>query len=865
MGIIFGTLKQRKLNEKYKVVTKDIVENVDVCIIGSGAAGSVLAKELVEAGKKVVLLERGGYYEGEDMNQRDIDMMTLLWKNAGFQFDDNLRLAVAQGTCLGGSTIINDAVCFDPPERIKEEWSQMGVNFTRNEWKSHTKKVNETLSVSAVTSEELNTNNLMLMHGAQQLQLKEHYVNHRNCVNCMQCGFCHYGCHYQTKQDVLVTYLHQALKKSDEKIRIYCNCYVSKLDHKDGVINGVEGVFRDSQNNDTYRIRVNSKIVIVSGGAIASSKLLLANGIAQKTAGVGVCLHPAPFVIGDFDIEVKGNQGIPMAYTIHDFGINRSDDSQRKVFGFENGGEFLIESIFLPLLQFSMALPGNVFEHSELLRRFNHLTMAGILIRDDNNGRVSLTTTNRASLRYNLSKKDLQTFANGVEVLAKLWFKLKAKRVIVSHRDQTILNDESEIGQIKEKIINDPDNLLLGSAHPQSGNKIGKDPKTSVVDSDCRVHGFTNLLCCDASVFPTALGANPQITIMVIASIIASRIAKDWREKYSKIELSESSGVTCSKKQPWYCLRKSLSDYFDSMDTKYGAEMLVNDESEKPNESNWSFDPDTLEIRNDTHWHGIFTRDTDIQNLVATYAGGFWKRFTKNPSNKIDGITHPFEGNIFAKNKAKTAQISGYGKAVLLEYNDQPYSNFFDVLKFVDKDTILGKAFVGDPRNGNEMMAFSMSRKYPFEFMTEEDHSMIYNKMTRPLLESMVGVWDGYLVSDSSWSPPVFRFRYFFDDDGKLKNHYIFGNILTGVAEVHDKGDHVRMDDETAGLFHDEIRQINKDILIGKYFSQPNELFNLIPTDVLFMHSDKEQSRFYLPYVLRRIGEETAFREYTLE
>src|SRR5437867_764316 len=107
MGVIYGIERLPPRNENYQIINNDIVETADVCIIGSGAAGAVLAKELVESGKKVVLLERGGYHEGKDMNQRDADMMPLLWKNGGLNFDDNLRIAIAQGCCLGGSTIIN--------------------------------------------------------------------------------------------------------------------------------------------------------------------------------------------------------------------------------------------------------------------------------------------------------------------------------------------------------------------------------------------------------------------------------------------------------------------------------------------------------------------------------------------------------------------------------------------------------------------------------------------------------------------------------------------------------------------------------------------------------------------------------------
>jgi choline dehydrogenase-like flavoprotein len=95
------------------------VENPDICVIGSGAAGAGLAKELAEAGKKVVLIKRVEYHEGKDINQREVDMMPLLWKNVGFNFVDSLRIAIAQGCCLGSSsTIINVTVCFDTPLRV---------------------------------------------------------------------------------------------------------------------------------------------------------------------------------------------------------------------------------------------------------------------------------------------------------------------------------------------------------------------------------------------------------------------------------------------------------------------------------------------------------------------------------------------------------------------------------------------------------------------------------------------------------------------------------------------------------------------------------------------------------------------------
>jgi hypothetical protein len=125
----------------------------------------------------------------------------------------------------------------------------------------------------------------------------------------------------------------------------------------------------------------------------------------------------------------------------------------------------------------------------------------------------------------------------------------------------------------------------------------------------------------------------------------------------------------------------------------------------------------------------------------------------------------------------------------------------------VDENTVLGRAFLGRPHLGREILTFCMFRKYPFEFMTEEDHEMLYSKMKKPALPSMVGIWEGQLVSDSRWSEPVFRFKYCFDekDQRNLKNDYIFGNIVSGIAFVSGKEDHVEMQDSTGGIIHDEI------------------------------------------------------------
>jgi len=308
---VFGIEEFEKRAEPYEVIQKDVIRDVDVCVIGSGAAGAILAEKFAAAGKSVVLLEKGGYYDGESMNQQENDMISLLWKNSGANFTSNLKIAIAQGSCLGGSTVINDAVCFRIPELVIQQWNNLGVNISKEEWDYANDEVSARINVTKVTEDELNENAKKLRKACSTIQVNgqpitEHRVNDRNCgpswtdpslQSCVQCGFCHLGCHYDTKQSMLVTYIHDALQSSND-FTAYCNCDVTKLVHSNGVVTGVEGSLIDNTGNEKYRIRVNAKVVVVSAGAIASSNILQKSGVANKNVGDGLALHPAPFVMG---------------------------------------------------------------------------------------------------------------------------------------------------------------------------------------------------------------------------------------------------------------------------------------------------------------------------------------------------------------------------------------------------------------------------------------------------------------------------------------------------------------------------------------------------------------------------------------
>lgn len=833
-GTIFGLENIEKRKEKYSLVTHDIVENVDVCVIGSGAAGAIIACKLAEQGRSVVLLEKGGYYDSEDMNQREVDMIPLLWKNGGAIFSDNLRMVIVQGQCLGGTTVINDAVCFKTPPIIREHWRSMGVNIPDERWETALDEVWKGVRASRVRPEELNENNLMLKKACAIKGYKAS-ENDRNSVDCMRCGFCHLGCHYETRQDMLITYIHRALQNSD--IKMYCNCAVERISHSGGLVDGVEGDFIDSAGLTKFKIRVNAKAVVVSAGAIASSLLLMKNKIALGKAGRGLSFHPAVHLLGKFDQEINAYNGIPMAYTCHEFGVTN---------GIKDNS-FLIESIFLPIFQFSMGLPSFLAEHAELMKDFTHYAMAGVLVKDDPNGTVTLTETGRAKIHHALSPNDIKTVAKGLATLAELWFAAGANEVITEHADITRLKSKDDIPRLVHAVETNPDALNLASAHPQGGNRMGENIDQCVVDSHCQVHGFQNLFVCDASVFPTSVGVNPQITVMAIAAMAADHINSVWDAQFSGLGVKPALGETCSIAQPMFCTAERLDTMFRQSANKLPVETLVNADENSPPEERWRFDKESLMIYNNKYWKGFFPLDQDF--TLVRYLGGFWKRFYRQ-GDEVRGITHPFETSIDAPNIAELKAFEGFGELVHLKYTSPEFSIFYDLLKIVYKDVVLGKAFFGLPPFGNHILDFCMSRNYSVDFMTEDDHETIYQQARSPAAGEVLGRWTGRLVSDSALTPVTQVFTYTQDNIGKLQMEYLFGGLLRGISRITLTPQQMNMYDFTN--WHDEVKIVTNDFMVGKWCSPWTKIPLNFGPSFLSVETGPDGSRFCLRFTLRR-------------
>jgi choline dehydrogenase-like flavoprotein len=504
-----------------KDVRGAVSERAEVCVVGSGAAGAIIAWEMAEQGHSVVMLEKGGYHTRQDFNQREDQMIPMLFKNSGLQFTIPGGIAVAQGSCVGGSTVVNDAVCFRTPDTVLGWWKdEHGVEDVGPEvMKRHFEKIEPRISVSEVQPFQLNRNSLILKGGCEKLGWAA-APNMRNCRDCRQCGLCHLGCSYGTKQSMLETYIAETESVHSDRVKIYADAAANKLVRSGNRASGVSASI-DAGDGSAYALDVKADLVIVSAGAIASSELLLKSGLdVGGRVGRNVAIHPSPAMIGDFQEEVRGHEGIPMAYHCQEFSVLNTG---------KRG--YMLESISLPPYQFSLPLPGFSYDHKELMSRYEHFGLIGCMVHDDSVGRVVLGGPFGTILEYGLTSKDSEMMVEGMKNAARLLLSQGATRVITSQKKRTVVHGEDDLYLIKRRGVS-PLDINLASAHPQGGNVMGGDRKRSVVDSRSKVHGFENLFVCDASVFPTSVGVNPQLTVMALASRLSEHIGETW-SKYA--------------------------------------------------------------------------------------------------------------------------------------------------------------------------------------------------------------------------------------------------------------------------------------------------------------------------------------------
>lgn len=501
---------------RYADITKNQNVTCDVCVVGSGAGGASLAKELVEAGLSVVMLEEGGYYSTEDFRVDDtVGSTARLYRDAGGTIIfGRPNIMLAEGRCVGGSTTMNGGMCWRTPEKIMKRWQwEHGLNdFTPTKMERYFTRVEQIIHAQAMIPEARNRDGELVRDGAQKLGYAVN-ANIRSQDRCVGSNMCMTGCPTGAKQSTLLSYIPLFEKAGGH---IYTNCRVKKVVVKGGRALGVNGVFIHPLSKERgFKIRVRSPVTVICGGAVQTPALLLRSGIRDdgRQLGKNLMVHPNVKVLAVFDEEVRGWQGVIQGYQVTQF--------------FDEG--ILMASNFCPPGVIAIALPLMGSEIMSILKQeFHHMVLGGALIEDTGSGRVFAGPGDVAIPTYKLNQHDFHQAIRGTALLAEVFFAAGAKKCYLPFSGFNEIRSIDDIPKIYQQRIR-PIDLEMLTVHVMGTARMGVNPKTSVVGPAGEFHNVTGLFVADASVFPTSIGVNPQVTIMAIATYTAHHIAENFR------------------------------------------------------------------------------------------------------------------------------------------------------------------------------------------------------------------------------------------------------------------------------------------------------------------------------------------------
>jgi choline dehydrogenase-like flavoprotein len=505
------------VNDSQSVDDRDI--EADICVIGSGAAGAVLAYRLAEicTDESIVVLERGQYVQPKEFTWDEVKMISKLYGDGVFQQTEDFRFTVLQGSCVGGSTVVNNAVSIPLPERVLTRWNKRylagidpGAFYDSSTAIENWLPISSQAEGPANPDIRLNPSAPKFLSGVEQRReadpdfVLETSAVRANIKGCLGCGYCNIGCRYGKKLSMLDTVLPWAQERFGDRVRIYADCPARKI-VADG--SGRVGSVR-AKLGDGRKLNVQAKKVVVAAGTVASSRLLQRSGIGKGLpVGRNASFNMGAPLTAEFDDEMEAFDGLQISH----LGLPKP----------ERGWVF--ETWWNPPVSQALNMPGWFEDHYANMRRYQRLMAVGVLVGTERNARVGWSPTGPA-IHYVPTAGDLRKLADGLIELGQILFAGGAKAVMVNAWDYYRFTSPNGLFELPT-IMQDPSQVALGTGHPQGGNAMGSDPALSVVDPNFKVHGYANLFLCDASVFPSSITVNPQLTVMSLAHYAAPLIA----------------------------------------------------------------------------------------------------------------------------------------------------------------------------------------------------------------------------------------------------------------------------------------------------------------------------------------------------
>lgn len=519
-------------------------EEVDICIVGAGAAGGLIAHDLAKAGLSVAVIEAGPFWNPQtDFASDELAMKFLGWQDtvlvAGadpFKMGHNNT-----GRGVGGGTVHFTGVFLRFHESDFQVKSRDGVAddwpVAYSDLEPYYTRIEREIAVSGPKHfpwgtfhgpypyperEPISANAMLFRMGCERLGvqsvvsplaiLSAPFDGRPPCINR---GFCNQGCMPNAKFSTLIQHIPKAIGYGAE---ILSDCMVSKIEIDDRTGRATGVIFY----HDGMEFRQKAKVVVLANFVVQMPRLLLAsattvypNGLANSSGlvGKGIMPHSSHDVYARFENEVRLYKGTPILASTQEF---YETDPRR---GFVRG--YTLHAHGKRPVSMAQGLSRGAKIWGSGLRKtmldynyYAHATMVG---------EVLPALSNTVTLA---PEKD----EYGLPLPLVTFSYSDNDRKLIDHAVATMQEIFKAVGGTPEYVVPD-------TAHLMGGCRMGKDPKKSVVDEWGRTHDHENLYLAGAPLFVTGGGGNPTETVMALAARTAAHlIAQSQKGVFGKSE-----------------------------------------------------------------------------------------------------------------------------------------------------------------------------------------------------------------------------------------------------------------------------------------------------------------------------------------
>ena len=490
--------------------------DADIVIIGSGAGGGTVAKELAPLcadGARIVVLEAGPKLRDDEFTGREVEMARQLYTDEGGFLTEDRAMTIAFGRAYGGSTVVYTGTSLTITAETLARWNIPDVAF--DDVHQRSLKYLAENNVHLLDEGDLNDNNRLFRDACRRLGYRVEQFP-LNLNGCKGSGRCNLGCPNGAKMG---THRVQLPAAERQGVTVVTNCLVHRLEDRTVVATVRGDAPGEPSPWEPGEFRIRAKAIVVSGGAIGSPALLLRSGLGATLPALGryFTCHPALILVAQHAQPLTNYDGHPKSFYCDQFA---------------DSDGFLLETCMYFPFTTAKSLAGFGADHARMMAAMDRLQMILVLAIDppEAGNRVMLGRGGETVVRYAFSEGVRRSLVQAMRESARIFFAAGAERVHAPAATRFFI-EAADAARIDECIP--LDGLRLGkvtiaSAHPMGGCRMGTSAADSVTDGWGRVHDVPGLFVADASLFPRCSEINPYVTIMALADRVAEAVRRAW-------------------------------------------------------------------------------------------------------------------------------------------------------------------------------------------------------------------------------------------------------------------------------------------------------------------------------------------------